>query len=265
MANDAAVATTETLPDYIRAAKPNPPSNRARWYKNTAPTYAGVFLWFVFWDSVAGNGLSTGGLWITLGAVLIAGLICHYLFYLVPGLFGFKTGLPLYIVGTSTFGAIGGLFMPGFLMGLLQFGWLGVNTYYSCDALDKAANPALKTGEHTGLFYPLCFVFAAGAAFIGLKGIQYVAKVATFLPLIPLSVLGFALATFGGAAPNYKPATLSTDGVVVFAALCVMVGYIVGFFATAGAAGVDFGVNSRNRHDVSWGGIVGILIAILVT
>ena len=57
------------------------------------------------------------------------------LFYLVPGLFGMRTGLPLYIVGTSTFGATGDFLMPGFLMGVLQFGWVGVNVYFSLLAL----------------------------------------------------------------------------------------------------------------------------------
>src|SRR3954453_19602820 len=112
-------APSSQLPDYIAAAKPNPPSNRAPWYKNTAPTYAGIFLWFVFWDQMASNGLSVGGLGMVLLGVVIAGLICHFLFYLVPALFAMKTGLPLYIVGTSTFGALGGLLMPGFLRGLL--------------------------------------------------------------------------------------------------------------------------------------------------
>ena len=51
-------------------------------------------------------------------------MICHFFFYMVPGMLGMKTGLPLYVVGTSTYGARGGLFMPGLLMGLLQFGWL---------------------------------------------------------------------------------------------------------------------------------------------
>ena len=61
----------------------------------------------------AGKALLAGGLGPTLLGILLAGLICHFLFYLVPGLLGMKTGLPLYIVGTSTFGAMGGLFMPG--------------------------------------------------------------------------------------------------------------------------------------------------------
>ena len=43
-----------TLPSYLSMAKPNPPANRAPWYKNTAPTYAGIFLWFVFWSAIAG-------------------------------------------------------------------------------------------------------------------------------------------------------------------------------------------------------------------
>jgi cytosine permease len=44
-----------------------------------------------------------------------------------------------------------------------------------------------------------------------------------------------------------------------------MLTYVVGFFATAGAAGVDFGLNSRDDKDVSMGGLVGIALAIIVT
>src|SRR5208337_5642430 len=76
-------ASPSQLPDYIANAKPNPPSNRAPWYKNTAPTYAGIFLWFIFWDSIAGKALMAGGLGATLLGILLAGLICH--FPLLPG------------------------------------------------------------------------------------------------------------------------------------------------------------------------------------
>src|SRR6202011_5968585 len=100
--------------------------------------YAGIFLWFVFWDEIPYHGhLFEGGLGIALLGVLLGAVICHFLFYLVPGLLGTKTGLPLYIVGTSTFGTTGGLLMPGFLMGLLQFGWLAVNTFASAFFLAK--------------------------------------------------------------------------------------------------------------------------------
>ena len=234
------------LPDYIASATPNPLSNRAPWFKNTAPTYAGIFLWFVFWDSMSANGLSAGGLLPTLLGIVLAGLICHFLFYLVPGLLGMKSGLPLYVVGTSTFGAIGGLLMPGFLMGLLQFGWLGVNTFGSADALAR--------GFHAPwLYIPLCIVWALGAAFVGLKGIQYVAKIATYLPLIPLAVLLMGLVLFGGSAFSYSPPADGPSGGALTAIL-LMVGAIVGFFATAGAAGVDFGMNNRDDKDVQMGG-----------
>src|ERR1039458_6805253 len=88
------------LPDYVAGAVANPPDKRAPWYKNTAPTYAGIFLWFVFWqDAVnapnAGGLLSQGVAWAFISLVLAA-LVCHFLFYLVPGLLGMKTGLPLY-------------------------------------------------------------------------------------------------------------------------------------------------------------------------
>jgi cytosine permease len=46
---------------------------------------------------------------------------------------------------------------------------------------------------------------------------------------------------------------LTTFGVI--ALICT---YIVGFFATAGAAGTDFGMNNRDARDVQLGGLVGI-------
>ena len=39
---------------------------------------------------------------------------------------------------------------------------------------------------------------------------------------------------------------------------------IVGFFATAGAAGTDIAMSSRNAKDVQLGGLVGIALATLV-
>jgi cytosine permease len=39
---------------------------------------------------------------------------------------------------------------------------------------------------------------------------------------------------------------------------------VIGFFATAGAAGADFGMNNRNRRDVVLGGLSGIALAIVV-
>jgi cytosine permease len=251
--------TTGQLPAYITSATPNPQDKRAPWYKTSAQTYAGIFLWFVFWDSMSGNGLANGGLGPTLIGIVLGALICHFLFFLIPGKLGVQTGLPLYIVGTSTFGAAGGLLMPGFLMGALQFGWLGVNAWGSSTALSQ--------GFHApGLYIPLCILWTVLAAFVGLKGIQYVAKVATYLPLIPLVVLIVGLVMFAGSAGDYKPvpAVAGSSGGAM-STILLMVGVIVGFFATAGAAGVDICTSNRNEKDVSMAGIVGIVIAIIFT
>jgi cytosine permease len=262
------------LPAYLASASPNPPGNRAPWYKNTAPTYAGIFLWFVFWDPVTsgGQGLAAG-LGIALLGVILAALVCHFLFYLVPGLLGMKTGLPLYIVGTSTFGAQGGFIMPGFLMGVLQFGWLGVNAFFSSMLLYNAFSSTALTPESA---YPvaghaiLVILWTALAAFMGLKGIQYVAKVATYLPILPLAILLILLfKTVGGVADFDPQQVITTQNIAAplgaAGVIALMLTYVVGFFATAGAAGVDFGTNSRHKKDVQMGGLMGVALATVVT
>lgn len=271
------------LPDYVASAAPVPKENRVPWFSSTAQTYAGIMLWFVFWQDVPTGGGSPGGVlahglgWAILGLVL-AGLLCHFLYYLVPGMLGLKTGLPLYIVGTSTYGVTGGLLMPGFLMGALQFGWLGVNAFFAgvllCAPFYDFPDPMMVVGQTSHAV--VATVWAVVAALVGLKGIQYVAKVATLLPIIPLVVLIVLLvATVGGigkfdpqasvdtavaaaaaarAEAEVAPATpLSTWGVVAMSLT-----YVIGFFATAGAAGVDFGMNNRDARDVQLGGLVGV-------
>jgi cytosine permease len=278
-------------------AKPNPPGNRTPWYKSTAPTYAGIFLWFVFWqDAASGGGNTNEGLCLLPGGILskgvglallgliVAALLCHFLFYLVPGLLGLKTGLPLYVVGTSTYGVQGGLFMPGFLMGILQFGWLGVNAYFSSLLLSSAFGGSPVAQKI------IAVLWAAGAAFVGLKGIQYVGKIATYLPLIPLAILLILFVKTVGTVGDFDPetsisaVTANNAKVVAEAAakgetmelpytealgslgvIAMLITYVVGFFATAGAAGVDFGMGNRHEKDVSMGGLVGIAGAAIVT
>jgi cytosine permease len=258
------------LPHYIANATPNPASNRAPWYKNTAPTYTGIFLWFVFWQDAAKAGAPGGtlaqGLTWALVSLALAAVVCYTFFYMVPAVFGMRTGLPLYIVGTSTFGALGGFLMPGFLMGLLQFGWLGVNCYFSSLALSAVIPLNAKI---------IMVIWGVAAVFVALKGIRYVAKVATYLPLIPLVILIWLAAKAAGNLDKFDGATFvaaqqTATGTMTaplgpFGVLAAMLTYVVGFFATAGAAGVDFGANNRNSTDVKMGGLIGIALAIFVT
>ena len=159
--------------------------------------------------------------------------------------------------------------MPGFLMGVLQFGWLAVNAFFAGVLLCGPFGQGPGSIAHA----VVCTVWAIAAAFMGLKGINYVARVATFLPLIPLVILFILFfATIGGIGQFNPETTISAgmefvgEGGETIAAkqplsalgVILLLGtYIVGFFATAGAAGTDFGMNNRDAKDVHLGGLVG--------
>ena len=284
------------LPDYVASATPNPPENRAFWLTTTAATYAGIMLWFVFWTGLPHGGTAGGagalgagvaggvlsqGLLFALVSLVIAAFICFLCFYYVPAMLGMKTGLPLYIVGTSTYGVQGGFYMPGFLMGVLQFGWLSVNGFFA------GLGFALLAGQSAGgiMHIGIGILWSIVAAFIGLKGIKYVGMVATYMPIIPIvSLLVLLVATIGGvfsfdpqgavnaclaAAAAAEPSRVvgpvglygygelgSLAGQLgVLALICT---YIVGFFATAGAAGCDMGSHNKDRRAIQLAGLVGI-------
>ncbi len=253
------------LPSYLSMAKPNPPENRTPWYKSTAPAYAGIFLWVVFYMEIANGTLNQAGLGLSLLGLVVAALICHFLFYLVPGLYGMQTGYPLYVVGSSTYGTQGGFLMPGLLMGLLQFGWLAVNIAVSTNFILQAfGQPSAVDAE--GVFHGsvgfavVAIIWAVLAVFVAIKGIQYVGKVSTFLPIVPLLMILIVFFANVGKAGEYVP----SEGAQPVTGFLTIIAIVVGFFATAGAAGVDFGMGNRDSKDIQFGGLVGIALAIVI-
>ena len=52
-----------------------------------------------------------------MAALAVAGVLSYLLYYYAPAMLGMKTGFPLYVVGSSTFGTAGGYLMPGLLDG----------------------------------------------------------------------------------------------------------------------------------------------------
>jgi cytosine permease len=245
------------LPNYISKAVPNPDSNRAPWYKNTAPTYAGVFLWIVFYREIAAGTLDRANPAVCLAALLVAGLISYGLFYYIPALMGMRTGYPLYVVGSSTFGTQGGYVMPGLLMGVLQVGWMSVNAFVATTFILTAFGS--KAGPGSLPFGLIAAVWALGLGYVGAKGIHYVARFALYLNFVPLLMILVVFAKNAGGIGQYVPVHPKS-----YLGFTMLVQIVVGFFATAGAAGVDFGMSSRNERDVRWGGLVGILLAVLV-
>lgn len=245
------------LPDYITKTSPRPASKRVPWYISTAPSYAGTFLWVVFYREIANGTVDRMGVWLSLLALAAAALISYALFYRAPAMMGMQTGYPLYVVGSSTFGTKGGYLMPGLLMGLLQVGWYSVNVYVSTTFIMKGLG--LDAGARTLPFAIAAVLWGYAAALVGVLGIRYVARVALYLNLIPLVMI---LIVFWRTAPgitDYRPAEFAP-----YVAFMLLIQMVVGFFSTAGAAGTDFGMNNRNASDVRWGGLVGVSLASFV-
>jgi cytosine permease len=244
------------LPDYISKAVPNPASNRAPWYVNTAPSYAGIFLWIGFYQAIAGGTVGRASTGVAIAALAVAGLLSYALYYYVPGMLGMKTGYPLYVVGSSTFGTKGGYLMPGLLMGVLQVGWFAVGTYLAATYILSAFGAAAKPGSLP--FILIAIVWGYTMAYVGVKGIQLVSRVSLFLNIIPFLMLLVVLYSTREGWTRHVPANPSP-----MLSFALLIQIVIGFFATAGAAGADFGMNNRNARDIRMGGLVGIALAAL--
>jgi len=72
-------------------------------------------------------------------------------------------------------------------------------------------------------------------------------------------ILFVFLTNVGGVAEYQAP-----EGADSMLGFLTMITLVVGFFATAGAAGVDFGMGNRNRRDVHLGGLFGIALAAII-
>ncbi|HKV46786.1 MAG TPA: cytosine permease [Candidatus Acidoferrales bacterium] len=242
------------LPSYIAKATPNPQANRAPWYKNTAPSYAGIFLWVVFFQALADGPLQHATPLFCVGAIIVAGILSYALYYYAPAMFGMKTGYPLYVVGSSTFGTRGGYLMPGILMGLLQIGWFAVATFFATQYILEGLGKDPRAG--TLLFTVIAIIWGYGTGIVGAKGVQYVAKASLILTIIPALMVLYVFIKTAGGISSFQPT--DSNSMVSFS---LIVSAVIGFFATAGAAGADFGMNARNGSDVKLGGIFGVVIA----
>jgi cytosine permease len=242
------------LPDYIAKATPNPAQNRAPWYANTAPSYAGIFLWIGFYNAIAIGTITHASIGLSLTALAVGGLLSYALYYYAPAMLGMKTGYPLYVIGSSTFGTTGGYLMPGLLMGALQIGWFAVGTYLSATYILRGIHSDATPG--TMPFIVTGVIWGYIMAYIGAKGIQYVAKLSLLLNMIPFLMLLVVFFKTKDGLANYTPTDPNP-----FLAFTMLIQIVIGFFATAGAAGADFGMNNRNEKDVRLGGLTGIALA----
>jgi cytosine permease len=136
-------------------------------------------------------------------------------------------------------------------------GWMSVNAFVATSFILTAFGS--HAGPGTFPFGVIAAVWALGLGYVGAKGIQYVGKFSLYLNMVPLLMILIVFAKNGTGAGQYVPEHPSS-----YVGFAMMLQVVVGFFATAGAAGVDFGMGSRDERDVKWGGLVGILLPILI-
>jgi cytosine permease len=243
-----------TVPVYVSKSAPVPASVRVPWYSSTFPTYFGIFLWVGFYLKIAEPTIGYAGLGTVLFALLVAGLLCFGLYYWAPAMLGMQSGHPLYVVGTSTFGTSGGYLIPGLMMGFLQIGWVAVVGAVSANFIMAG----LKLTSRT-LYCALVIVWIYSLGWVAIRGIHHVARVAKFLNWVPLFMVVIVFWANHDGIPNYKPAQVQP-----LTGFLNMLSIVIGYFATAGAAGADFGMNNRGRKDILLGGGFGIVGGALI-
>jgi cytosine permease len=238
----------QNVPEYVKRSVPVPQSARVPWYKSTFPSYFGIFLFVGYYLKLAGPTIGYASPTVVLWGLVVAGLLCFGLYYYVPAMLGMQTGRNLYVVGTSTFGTTGGFLIPGILMGLLQVGWVAVDGALAAGFIMKGLGMTSRT-----LYSVIALVWLYTLGWVAIKGINYVAQVAKILNWVPFLVMLMVLWANRSGIPSYQPPQHQPLTGFLNALLIT-----IGFFATAGAAGTDFGMNNRNRGDVVLGGLTGI-------
>ena len=106
-------------------------------------------------------------------------------------------------------------------------------------------------------FAAVSVLWAYALRYIAVKGIHYVARVATVLNFVPALTILTVFATTSSGISSYTPSNPNAAFGII-----MTIQIVVGFFSTAGAAGTDFGMNSRNKKDIVEGGLVGIAVPI---
>src|SRR5271156_5933109 len=167
---------------------------------------------------------------------------------------GMQTGRNLYVVGTSTFGTTGGFLIPGLLMGFLQVGWVAVDAAVATHFIMNGLNQNSRT-----LYSIIVLIWLYSLGWVAIKGINYVAQVAKILNWVPFVMILAVLWANRSGISHYQPP--QHDSLTGFLNALLVT---IGFFATAGAAGTDFGMNNGSRRDVVLGGLTGVAAGALI-
>ncbi|HWE36762.1 MAG TPA: purine-cytosine permease-like transporter [Isosphaeraceae bacterium] len=264
----------------LRAALEAEPTGRKSWQYGIAPHYIGLFLWIVFFDQLARRTLTIGGLPMAVSGAATAGLLGYLFLFYAPAMLGLKTGRPLAVVASSTFGARGSTWLPGVVLGLGQVVWFAVATAYATDfclrglvaaglIAPEALRPLVYRGWSTpgSLFLVTAACWCAAIAPVGHVFMRWIGALMHVYPVFLAAMLAatmiWALAGLasGVAIPFPLPYDPRTAEPIVRGgprAFATMIQLVFGFTATTGLIAVDWGAASREARDVRLGGLIGV-------
>ncbi|SIO63025.1 cytosine permease [Singulisphaera sp. GP187] len=270
----------------LQSALSHPPLERKGWQTTSAPSYIAFFLWAVFFDQLGRRTLAIGGIgWSVLGAA-VASLLCYFLLYRVPALWGQKTGWPFTVIGSSTFGTTGTVGLTFIVFGLAQILIMAVATLYAVDwafqglslcglvslkwlepmtlTLGAGAGTVLELRSPLILITSLVWIYAASLT--GHFLVRIIAALMKIYPIFPALMLALAMILTLTGLPSFRPLEIdpATSAPVVDGgprAFLMMVQMIFGFFAIAGTVAADFGAVNRTERDVRLGGWIGVALA----
>jgi cytosine permease len=253
------------------------------WQTGLAPHYIGLFLWIVYFDQVGVRALPVGGLmWSVLGAA-VAGPLCFLLLFQVPATWGQANRKTLPELAASTFGERGAPWVPGLLLGLAEIVWFSVAVSYATDLtlrglaevrfLDDRAFRPLTAGAlriKGSIFLATSLLWSLIAGLVGRKFVRLVAAIMYVFPVFPAMLLGGAMLAMLGGLRTFAPSGIDPQGLNIPEAragvwsMMLVVQLILGFFATAGAMGAEWGSATTSARDVRVGGWVAVGLAPVV-
>ena len=147
--------------------------------------------------------------------------------------------------------------MPSLLMGVLQIGWFAVGTFFATQFILKGFH--VDSGPMTLPFAAVSVLWTYALGYIAVKVFHYVARVATVLNFVPALIILTVFAKTSSGISSYSPPNPNAAFGII-----MTIQIVVGFFSTAGAAGTDFGMNSRYKKDIVVGGLLGIAVPMVL-
>ena len=187
---------------YLAKTKPNPPANRTAWHLRALPCFLILFLWIGYYQDLAAGTIDRAPFGAVFLGLLTGAVATHFLLFLIPAAMGMQTGYPAGVLGSSTFGSRGGLFIPGPLIALVLSAWLGAAAYYGAESVLIAAGAG--SGPGSSAHAVLALLWAAAFAAAGHSSLRKIAVACFGFAAFPILALGIGLIAAGPGIAEWK-------------------------------------------------------------